>query len=156
MIRVLAAAALILAAPGCSAKSDQVAAAPQALLTVPLTIRTAGGKVHRFTVEVARTADEQSRGLMFREKLAPDGGMIFPMKPPRPASFWMRNTPLSLDMIFVRADGTIARIAAETVPYSLEMVDSAEPVGAVLEIAGGRAAMLGIAEDDKVVWDDRP
>jgi uncharacterized membrane protein (UPF0127 family) len=78
--------------------------------------------------------------------------MIFPMNPPRPASFWMKNTVISLDLIFIRPDGTIARIAAEAVPYSLEPIDSGEPVSAVLEIAGGRAAELGISEGDKVRW----
>lgn len=119
--------------------------------TVPLTI-TSAGKVHRFNVEVARTEAEQERGLMFRDRLAPDGGMIFPMSPPRVASFWMKNTVIPLDMIFIRADGTIARIAAETEPYSLTPVSSGEPVAAVLEIAGGRAGELGISEDDKVDW----
>jgi uncharacterized membrane protein (UPF0127 family) len=119
--------------------------------SVPLTIRTAKGK-HAFRVEVARTPAQQEQGLMFRPELAPDGGMIFPMKPPRPASFWMRNTIIPLDMIFIRADGTIARIAANTEPYSMATVDSGEPVGAVLEIAGGRAAALGIVAGDKVDW----
>jgi uncharacterized membrane protein (UPF0127 family) len=64
----------------------------------------------------------------------------------------MKNTLIPLDIIFVRADGSIARIAAETVPYSLAPVDSGEPVAAVLEIAGGRARELGISEDDKVDW----
>jgi uncharacterized protein len=119
--------------------------------TVPLSIASSG-KVHRFNVEVARTETEQERGLMFRPRLSPDGGMIFPMNPPRAASFWMKNTVIPLDMIFIRADGTIARIAAETIPYSLEPVSSGEPVAAVLEIAGGRAGELGISEDDKVEW----
>ena len=76
--------------------------------------------------------------------------MIFPFPQPRMASFWMRNTLIPLDMIFIRADGTIARIAAKTVPHSLEPVSSGEPVAAVLEIAGGRAAELGIGEGDRV------
>lgn len=121
---------------------------------VPLSIKT-GATVHKFRVEVARTASEQERGLMFRESLPADGGMIFPMKPPRIASFWMKNTVIPLDMIFIRADGTIARIAADTVPYSLEPVDSGEPVAAVLELAGGKAAALDIAEDDMVTWEDK-
>lgn len=119
--------------------------------TVPLTI-SSSGKVHRFTVEVARTEVEQERGLMFRDRLGPDEGMIFPMSPPRAASFWMKNTVIPLDMIFIRADGTIARIAAETEPYSVAPVSSGEPVAAVLEIKGGRAGELGISEDDKVDW----
>ena len=91
---------------------------------------------------------------MFRTSLPGNGGMIFPMDPPRPVSFWMKNTPLPLDMIFIRADGTIARIAAETVPYSLDIVESGEPVAAVLEIAGGGAAAAGIEEGDRVSWPD--
>jgi uncharacterized protein len=124
------------------------------LQTEVLQIVTPTGKRHQFTIEVARTSDEQARGLMFRESLAPFGGMIFPMQPPRPASFWMKNTVIPLDMIFIRADGTIARIAAETIPYSLDTVVSGEPVAAVLEIAGGRVAALNISEDDKVIWDN--
>ena len=119
---------------------------------VPLDILTAAGQTHAFKVEVARSESEQARGLMFRDKLAPDGGMIFPMNPPRPASFWMKNTVTPLDLIFIRPDGTIARISAEAVPYSLEPIDSGEPVSAVLELAGGRAAELGISEGDKVRW----
>lgn len=133
---------------GCRAGGADVASVAS---TVPLSINSAG-KVHAFKVEVARTEAEQERGLMFRDHLSPDGGMIFPMSPPRPASFWMKNTLIPLDMIFIRADGSIARIVAQTVPYSLEPVSSGEPVAAVLEIAGGRAGELGIAEDDKVDW----
>lgn len=125
---------------------------PAAGVTVPLVIRTAGGGTHRFRVEVARTASEQARGLMFRERLDPDAGMIFPFSPPRPASFWMRNTVIPLDLIFVRADGVIGRIAANAVPYSLATIASGEPVAAVLEIAGGRAAALGIRSGDRVSW----
>lgn len=105
--------------------------------------------------ELADTAPEQSAGLMFRTSLADDAGMLFYPYPPeggpaRPASFWMENTPLPLDIIFVRPDGTIARIAAETVPMSQTPIESGEPVGAVLEIRGGRAAAMGIAEGDRV------
>ncbi len=122
--------------------------------TIPLTIRSQATS-HKFDVEVARTEAEQERGLMFRKSLPKNGGMIFPMEPPRSASFWMKNTVIPLDMIFIRPDGSIARIAADTVPYALDPVDSGEPVGAVLEIAGGRAAALGIAEDDVVTWKPR-
>jgi uncharacterized membrane protein (UPF0127 family) len=118
---------------------------------VPLTITTATRK-HEFKVEVARTEAEQARGLMFRTQLAPYRGMIFPMVPSRYASFWMKNTLIPLDMVFIRTDGTIARIAARTTPLSLDPVSSGEPVAAVLEIAGGRAEQLGLSVDDKVVW----
>lgn len=126
----------------------------QAQKAVPLTIRTDSAE-HRFTVEVARTPEEQARGLMFRESLAPDRGMIFPMTPPRYASFWMKNTLIPLDMIFIRADGTISSIEPMTVPHSLTPVSSLEPVAAVLEIPGGRAAELGIEAEDRVEWKDR-
>lgn len=125
--------------------------APSGLDLVPLEIRGATG-THHFTVEVARTPDQQAQGLMFRTALAADEGMIFPFPYPRMASFWMRNTLIPLDMIFVREDGTIARIAAETVPHSEAGVSSGEPVAAVLEIRGGRAAELGISEGDRVSW----
>jgi uncharacterized membrane protein (UPF0127 family) len=118
---------------------------------VPLTIRS-GSRSHKFTVEVARTAQEQATGLMNRQSLAPDRGMIFPYDPPQPASFWMRNTLIPLDMIFIRADGTIARIVENTVPLSLEPVPSLEPVAAVLELAGGRSSQLGIKAGDRVDW----
>ncbi len=151
MFRALAALLLMLPA-ACQAGNPDVTKAASGLSVVPLSIRTAGGKTYSFKVEVARSESEQARGLMFRDKLAPNGGMIFPMNPPRPASFWMKNTVISLDLIFIRPDGVIARIAAEAVPYSLEPIDSGEPVSAVLEIAGGRAAKLGISEGDKVRW----
>lgn len=89
---------------------------------------------------------------MNRQSLAPDRGMIFPFDEQRVASFWMKNTLIPLDMVFVRSDGSIANIEANTVPLSLEPVYSAEPVAAVLEIAGGRAAELGIKPGDKVKW----
>jgi len=151
MFRALAALLLMLPA-ACQAGNPDVTKAASGLSVVPLSIRTAGGKTYSFKVEVARSESEQARGLMFRDKLAPNGGMIFPMNPPRPASFWMKNTVISLDLIFIRPDGVIARIAAEAVPYSLEPIDSGEPVSAVLELAGGRAAKLGISEGDKVRW----
>ena len=78
--------------------------------------------------------------------------MIFPFEPARDASFWMKNTLIPLDMIFIRQDGSIANIAADTVPLSLDPVRSEGPVKAVLEIAGGRAAELGIKPGDKVNW----
>ena len=152
MVGGLAAALLLCATVACSAgplgSSEAVAAKP-----VPLSIRTAQGE-RKFKIEVAQTAEEQARGLMFRESLPADGGMIFPMIPPRHASFWMKNTLIPLDMIFIRSDGTIARIEPETIPHSLVPVQSGEPVAAVLEIDGGLSAKLGIAEGDQVIWDN--
>ena len=148
-------AALALIA-GCRANSASAVAmaAVEAPVLTPLTIETRNG-ARRFSVEVARNGEEQARGLMYRTSLPEDGGMIFPMDPPRPAALGMKNTPLPLDIIFIRADGTIARIAARTTPYSLDLVESGEPVAAVLEIAGGKAAAAGIAEGDHVRWAGR-
>lgn len=115
----------------------------------PVTITTAKGR-HVFRVEIVRTPDEQARGLMFRTSIAPDYGMLFPFDVPRVASFWMKNTPSSLDIIFIRADGTIANIATDTVPYSLDQILSDGPVSAVLEVAAGRTSALGIAAGDRV------
>jgi uncharacterized membrane protein (UPF0127 family) len=123
---------------------------PAGLQQIPLTIASAG-KTHRFTVEVAASPQEQATGLMNRPSLAPDRGMIFPYSPPQPVAFWMRNTLIPLDMIFIRADGTIARIATAT-PLDETPVPGGEPVAAVLELAGGRAAELGIREGAKVHW----
>ncbi len=125
--------------------------------TLALTIKSTNG-THAFTVESAKTLDAQARGLMFRTDLKPDGGMLFWPYPPAGgapvvANFWMKNTPSSLDILYIRADGTIARIAENTVPFSETPIPSGEPVGAVLELMGGRAAELGIAEGDLVTWD---
>ena len=124
---------------------------PAGLEQAPLAIRS-GNRTHRFTVEVARSAEEQRVGLMNRQQLEPNRGMIFPFAAPRVASFWMKNTLIPLDMIFVRADGTITNIEANTVPLSEEPVMSFEEVVAVLEIPGGRSAELGVKAGDKVEW----
>jgi uncharacterized membrane protein (UPF0127 family) len=113
---------------------------------------TSAAKTHSFTAEAARTSAEQAKGLMFRTDLPDNAGMIFPFPEPRVASFWMKNTVISLDIIFVRADGTIESIADNTIPYSTTPVASGEPVAAVLELRGGLAAELGIVAGDKVQW----
>ena len=113
---------------------------------------TSNGKVHAFTVEIARTSPQQARGLMFRNELADDKGMIFPFDETRMASFWMKNTFIPLDIIFVRTDGKIQNIAANTTPYSTDPVESTAPVAAVLELRGGLAAELGIKAGDTVRW----
>jgi hypothetical protein len=120
------------------------------LRQVPLTITSASG-VHSFTVDVAATPEQQETGLMFVKHLAADRGMIFPYDPPQPVAFWMHNTLIPLDMVFIRADGTIARIATAKALDDTP-VPSGEPIAAVLEIAGGRAAQLGIVPGDKVEW----
>ncbi|MBB5685612.1 DUF192 domain-containing protein [Sphingobium boeckii] len=139
---------------GCSGKaSGDAALAVDDKTLLSVTILTAQGE-RTFRVEVARTTEAQAQGLMYRTELPEDGGMLFPSETPEPRTFWMKNTVIPLDIIFIRADGRIARIAEETVPQSLEPVPSLEPVTAVLEIAGGKSAALGIAAGDRVVWKD--
>lgn len=151
--------AAVLLVSGC-ARGDPSAPTNGALRKVAVAIASSNGP-HRFAVELARTADEQKQGLMFRTDIAANGGMLFSPHPPEggaptEATFWMKNTPSPLDIIFIRADHTIARIAENTTPFSPAPVASGEPVAAVLEIRGGRAAELGIAEDDRVTWDAPP
>jgi uncharacterized membrane protein (UPF0127 family) len=117
---------------------------------VPLTIHSATG-THLFTVQIAATFEQQEHGLMFYRSLGADQGMIFPYDPPQSVSFWMKNTLIPLDMVFIRADGTIARITTAK-PLDESPVPAGEPVAAVLEIRGGRAAELGIREGDRVEW----
>jgi uncharacterized membrane protein (UPF0127 family) len=150
------AATALLMSGACKGDAGANSTSGQAAAKIPLTVQTSAG-AKAFNVEVARTAAEQERGLMFRTNIPADGGMIFTPYPadgtgPREASFWMKNTPSALDIIFIRPDGTIARIAENVVPYSETPVKSGEPVSAVLEINGGKAAELGIAPGDKVRW----
>ncbi|MFL6729515.1 MAG: DUF192 domain-containing protein [Sphingomicrobium sp.] len=147
--------ALAVASAACSPQTPTAAevraGAQTGLMTTPLTIHSANGD-HRFTVEVAATPEQQETGMMFRRSVPPDRGMIFPYDPPSEVAFWMKNTLIPLDMIFIRADGRIGRIAANAVPQSLDPVPSGQPIAAVLEIRGGRSAELGIREGDRVDW----
>ena len=115
----------------------------------PLTIATEGDAV-MFTVEIADTDALRARGLMFRQRLPEDRGMLFDFGEPRPVAMWMKNTYIPLDMLFIRKDGTIAYIAENTVPKSLDTVGISEPVLAVLELAGGVTKKHGIRAGDKV------
>jgi len=120
-----------------------------ALSIEQLEIVTKGG-VRVFEVEMAVTPEEQEQGLMYRREL-PDGkGMLFDMGEERPAVFWMKNTYVSLDMIFIRADGSIASIAENTRPLSETRVYSNAPVRGVLEVVAGTAKRYGIVSGDKV------
>ena len=115
----------------------------------PLTIATEGDAV-MFTVEIADTEELRERGLMFRQRLPEDRGMLFDFQEPRPVAMWMKNTYIPLDMLFIRKDGTIAYIAENTVPQSLDTIGITEPVLAVLELAGGVTKKHGIRAGDKV------
>lgn len=124
----------------------------EAGLTETVVTIAQGDQQHRFTVEVARTPAQQAIGMMNRTSVAPDRGMLFPFAQPKFASFWMKNTFIPLDIIFIRADGSVDRIAENTIPESLEPIVSGGEVAAVLEVAGGTAARLGIDESAIVRW----
>ena len=135
---------LLIGLLGCAADGPQ----PQ-LPVSPLSIDTARGPAH-FRVELASSPQEQETGLMFRKSLAANAGMLFDFHRPAPVSFWMKNTILPLDLIFIREDATISTITADAVPYSTTAILSAEPVRAVLEINAGRAQALGIEPGARV------
>jgi uncharacterized membrane protein (UPF0127 family) len=115
----------------------------------PLTIH-AGGSTYKFEVELATTPAEREQGLMFRKSMAPNAGMLFLYPGEQQVAFWMKNTLIPLDMLFLRADGSIAHIAHDAVPLDETPIPSNAAVKAVLEVNGGTAASLGIKEGDKV------
>ena len=106
--------------------------------------------VHVFTVEIADTEAAREKGLMYRKSMPPGRGMLFDFHSDQPVRFWMKNTYIPLDMIFIRSDGRILNIAENTTPMSEKEVPSAGPVQAVLEVSGGTARKLGIAPGDQV------
>ena len=169
MVRhMLAGAALMLGALGACAPgqgtsaraeappsaADETARHPVSGLQVIDLVVERGSTRIPFKGELADSAQAQARGLMFRTALAENEGMVFPSAAPEPRSFWMKNTPLSLDIIFIGPDGRITNIAANTVPYSLDSVSSSGLASAVLELRAGRAKELGIVPGDRVVWNN--
>ena len=115
----------------------------------PVTVATATGAT-MFTVEIADTEALRQRGLMFRQRLPEDRGMLFDYGEPQSVAMWMKNTHVSLDMVFIRADGTVAYVAENTVPHSLDAIGVNEPVRGVLEVAAGTARRIGLRAGDTV------
>ncbi len=148
-LAALALTAFAACAPLEAKAPEAPAPAAEALALEAVAVQTARGAVH-FQVEIADTEEERSRGLMFRASLADDRGMLFDFQPVRPVAFWMKNTWIPLDIIFIAPNGRILNIAENTTPYSEEPVPSAGVVRGVLEIRGGLARELGIAPGDKV------
>jgi uncharacterized membrane protein (UPF0127 family) len=129
------------------------------LILLPLTARSAEQQtleiaskngVHVFSVELAVTDEERQKGLMFRKSLPESTGMLFDFKRDQDVSMWMHNTYVSLDMIFIRGDGRILRIAENTETESDKIISSGGPVRAVLEVVAGTAKKFGIAPGDRV------
>jgi len=109
-----------------------------------------GAREIKFDVEMAVTEAQREHGLMFRKQLGPYQGMLFDFFHEQPVTFWMKNTLIPLDMVFIAGDGTIKHIHANAVPLSTDTIPSEFPVRAVLEINGGSARLLGIKPGDKV------
>ncbi|SFV34726.1 hypothetical protein SAMN05216456_1975 [Devosia crocina] len=120
-----------------------------------LTVHSDTGE-HRFTVEIVDTPESRAKGLMYRQELAPDAGMLFDFLAERDVSFWMRNTFIPLDMVFIRADGVIANVHVNARPHDVTSIPSDGPVQFVLEIPGGRSVELGIEAGDTVSHDRIP
>jgi uncharacterized membrane protein (UPF0127 family) len=136
--------ACVLAAFGFGARAELASFAKS-----PLVIDTSAGPQH-FTVDLALSPEQQQQGLMFRQSLAADAGMLFDFGATRPATFWMKNTLIPLDMLFIAADGHIADFHERAVPLSEAVIESKVPVRAVLELNGGSVARLGIHRGDLV------
>ena len=160
---LVAAGSLLVGIAGCSpvAAGDTPSATASAsenrlhplsgLAVIPLKVVTARG-ARTFHVEVAASSREQERGLMFRNAMGADEGMIFPMSPPRRTAFWMKNTVIGLDIVFIGADHKVLNIARNAVPYDETPLPSAGEAAGVLELNAGRAAELGIGPGDAVSW----
>jgi uncharacterized protein len=124
---------------------------PRAALEI---VQHAGDSVRRFhfDVWVADTPARSEQGLMYVRDLPPERGMVFLFEPARVVSFWMKNTYIELDMLFITADGRVAKITSRAAPLRLDLLSSDVPVGAVLELRGGEAGLLGIRLGDQVSW----
>lgn len=130
-----------------SAPIESLAHFPRTTLEI-----AAHGHRDRFQVWIADTPTRQEQGLMFVRDLPATQGMLFPQSSPQVATFWMKNTYIPLDMVFVGEDGRIAKIIANARPFSLDLLSSDVPVIAVLEISGGEAYKLGLGIGDPVSW----
>ena len=121
---------------------------------LPSTVIADDGKPHEFRVYIATEHEQQRRGLMFVRDLPPDVGMLFTYEDDAIRSMWMKNTYISLDMVFARADGTVVNVASNTVPQTLDSHASSEPARFVLELNAGTARKLGIGKRSRLILDD--
>ena len=146
MKKYLLPALILLSAPALAQDRDSLIDFGE---TETLTI-SSGDKTHNFLVEVADTDAKQAQGLMFRSNLAADAGMLFEFAEPKVATIWMKNTEISLDLVFIRSNGKIVKIEHGAQPQSLRSASSEVIVAAVLELPAGRAQDLGISPGDVV------
>jgi uncharacterized membrane protein (UPF0127 family) len=141
---------LLLAAPVALVTGTALAQSSEITFTKSSLVVVTDKREIKFEVELALNEAERARGLMYREKLGPYDGMLFDFYQDAPVSFWMKNTLIPLDMLFIAGDGTIKHVHANAVPLSTDAIPSQFPVRAVLEINGGSARLLGIKPGDKV------
>ena len=135
---------------GALAQKDEPKGPQPELPKEKLVIVTHDGKQYPFNIEMATTDKQQQTGEMFRTSIPDDGGMLFDWGKPKPTEMWMKNTLISLDMVFINQDGTIQSIAEDAVPRSLAVIDAGGPVRAALEMNAGTTAKLGIKVGDTV------
>jgi len=146
----IAALLSLFATVGCKAQPAtliELDAFPKAKLEIH-----SGTTTHRFDIWIAETSAQQTQGLMFVRDLAESRGMLFIAEQPRVFNMWMKNTYVPLDMVFIGADGRIAKISANATPHSLDVISSGVVVGAILELKGGEAARRALHKGDKVTW----
>ena len=143
--------ALLLWSASIAVARDDVAELDHMFPRSTLQIATPDGQLHKFDVWVADNDPRRMRGLMFVEHLADDAGMLFIYQEQQPVGIWMKNTPLPLDILFVRADGRVHRIAENATPQSTETIPSNGDVLAVIELKGGTAARLKIKRGAQVI-----
>lgn len=120
-------------------------------IVIEVHIESGKGERHRLRVELAETPEQRRRGLQHRRDLAPHDGMLFDFQVQRPVVMWMADTPLSLDMLFIREDGEIVAVVAHTEPFSRDLIPSGGPVRLVLELAAGEAERRGIRVGDRLL-----
>lgn len=131
------------------APAQEPGAANPSLPTATLWIKTNRGR-YAFAVELAQTPEARQTGLQGRRFLAADAGMLFDFGSPQPVSMWMKNTFLSLDMLFIDSEGTVVKVVETTPPLSLALISSERPVRAVLEVIAGTCARLGIGPGSRI------
>jgi uncharacterized membrane protein (UPF0127 family) len=148
----LAAASLLGLTIACASRAPDPSAAPPARVV----IETRAGARHVVTVELARNDAERARGLMHRSALAPDAGMLFLFDESSEHAFWMKNTLIPLDMIFVSEDGRVAGVVARAVPGDLSPRSAGGPSRYVLEVNGGWAEAHGVGPGDRVRFENVP
>jgi uncharacterized membrane protein (UPF0127 family) len=147
MKRMLGIAGLALALTAMAARAEL-----QSFQRDELTVESRTG-AHHFSIEVAVTPEQRGQGLMFRERLPAEAGMLFVYPGEQMISMWMKNTLIPLDMLFIAEDGRIIRIAERAIPGSTATISSGQPARAVLELNGGTAARLNIAPGDRVLYE---